>query len=640
MRLACGVAATIVVMGVAMNGALPTNLVEGTAHAQPTSQPQPEPTQEVPSASEQLRALLDEHVAWLDANDPLGASLRGNDAYADKLSDQSPEAHARRRVELAARLERLRAIATQTLSESELLDAELFAYDAQLTLDGGKFFPEQLQLDSLSGPHIWLPQMADRVPLNTQRQREGYVARLEALPEHLGQITRQLRAGIASGRVPPRVVLSKTLASIRLLSSVDVRETPQVSPFFKPFAGKPIDGDPLAQRALRAISEGVTPAFAAFGDFVEKEYLPACRESVGASDGVDGIAFYNHCLRDHTTTSMTADEIHALGLREVAALRSEMLSTIRETDFVPPAGASDAEVLSAFLAHTRSERFLWTSAEAMMTDYRELCKRIDPELPRLFRTLPRNTYGVREIPAFAARTSPVAYYYPGSATSGVPGYFMVNTSNLALRPRFARVSLTIHEAVPGHHFQVALAQELADEGVQHPFRTRLGFTAFVEGWGLYSERLGLEMGERRGSALRPTDANRGFYQDPYDNFGRLSDEMWRACRLVVDTGLHAKGWTRQQAIDYLLSNTAISEMDARSETDRYIGWPGQACAYKIGQLEILDMRAKAEAALGEHFDIRGFHDAVLLQGAVPLPVLRRVVERWVAVQGGLAREAK
>jgi uncharacterized protein (DUF885 family) len=268
----------------------------------------------------------------------------------------------------------------------------------------------------------------------------------------------------------------------------------------------------------------------------------------------------------------------------------------------------------------------------MMTDYRELCKRIDAELPRLFRTLPRNTYGVREIPAFAARTSPVAYYYPGSATSGVPGYFMVNTSNLALRPKFARTSLTIHEAVPGHHFQIALAQELADEGTQHPFRTRLGFTAFVEGWALYTERLGLEMGERRGSALEPTGGNRGLYQDPYDNFGRLSDEIWRACRLVVDTGLHAKGWTRQQAIDYLLANTAISEIDARSEIDRYIGWPGQACAYKIGQLEILDMRAKAELALGEAFDIRGFHDALLLQGAVPLPVLRRLAEQWVEAE--------
>ena len=586
------------------------------------------------AAEVDLLALLDAHVAWLDEQDPLGASLRGNDAFASKLRDESPEAYTARALVMTARLKALQSIAPDTLSDARRLDRDLLIYDLQLSLDGEQFFPQQLPVDSLNGPHIWLPQMPDRIPLATQAHRESYVARLEAIPMYLEQITRQMRAGLIAGRTPPRIVLAKTLGSVQQLCSDDVKDTPQISPFFKPFAGKPIDADPLAQRALAAIRDGITPAFESFAAFLSKSYIPACRESIGASNGGDGIAFYNYRLRDQTTTTLTAREIHDLGLKEVASLKREMMATIAETGFIAPAGTppGDDALFAAFLAHTRTEKFLWKTPEEMMTDYRELCKRIDAELPRLFRTLPRNTYGVREIPAFAARTSPVAYYYPGSSTTGVPGYFMVNTSNLTLRPKFARTSLTIHEAVPGHHFQVAIAQELASEGGQHPYSTRLGFTAFVEGWGLYSERLGLEMGETRGSALAPTAKNRGFYQDPYDNFGRLSDEIWRACRLVVDTGMHAFGWSRQQAIDYLLANTAISTLDAASEVDRYIGWPGQACAYKIGQLEILAMREDAERRLADKFSVRDFHDAVLGSGAIPLPVLKEIIERWIKSQ--------
>jgi uncharacterized protein (DUF885 family) len=471
--------------------------------------------------------------------------------------------------------------------------------------------------------------MPTRIPLTTPAERTGYVDRLEAIPTHLAQITEQLRAGIQAGRVPPRVVLSKTLSGIRALCNEDARNNPELSPFYKPFASAPPQ-DPLAARALAAIKGGITPAFQTFATFVETEYLPACRDTIGASQGIDGPDYYNFCLRSHTTTNLTADQIHTLGLQQVADLKAEMIATIRETGFTPPTPTpTDDALLQSFLTHVRSnDSFRWPTTQAMMTDYRDLCKRIDAELPALFSLLPRNTYGVREIPAFAARFSPAAYYYPGSARTGIPGYFMVNTSNLGIRSTFSKTSLTMHEAVPGHHFQIAIAQELAESSNQHPFRSTISVSAFVEGWALYAERLGLEMGDTPGSALTPTAPNRGFYQNPYDNFGRLSDELWRACRLVVDTGIHSKNWTRQQAIDYLLTNSAISTLDAESEVDRYIGWPGQACAYKLGQLEILSLRADTERRLGPRFNIREFHTRLLRNGALPLPILRAELERW------------
>lgn len=590
------------------------------------------------AASSQLKLILDEHYDAALRDDPIEASTRGDDRFASQLRDESPAAYERRLRDARDRLARLRALDRTGWSEQDNTDADLLAYELQLALDAAPLHKEQLPIDAMSGPHIWLPQLPDRVPLRTRAQVEGYVARLEAIPAHLEQVLTQLRAGLAAGRVPPKVVLRRSASQAREQASPEIAQDPTRSPFYKPFATGAW-GEALSERAARAIRDGIVPAFTRFSDFLEQEYVPRGRDSVGISQGVDGLKAYELALRSHTTTAMTPQEIHDLGLREVARLRVEMIATIRETDFPNDARAalSDDDLLTAFITDLReNDAHYWHDGDTMLREYRDICKRIDPELPKLFRTLPRNTYGVREIPAFAAKTSPVAYYYPGSARSGVPGYFMVNTTNLRQRPKFAALSLTIHEAVPGHHFQVALADELGDMGTQHPFRTLLGYTAFVEGWALYSERLGLEMaGGAVGNALRPGSlrpGERGLYRDPYDNFGRLSDEMWRACRLVVDTGIHAFGWSRQQAIDYLLANTAITTQDAASETDRYIGWPGQACAYKIGQLRMLAMREKAQSTLGERFDVREFHDALLLGGALPLPVLEARIDRWIAQQ--------
>ncbi len=588
---------------------------------------------QAPARDAALLAILDEHDAWTQRENPVSASTRGNDAYAHLLADESPQATQRRIGEMRDRLTRLTALDRSAFTELDTLDADLLTYELNLALERATLFPEQTPVDALGGPHTWLPQLPDRLALRTAVQREGYVKRLEAIPTQLAQITEQMRLGMKAGRVPPKVLLRRSADQAREQASDAIRNDPTLSPFYKPFAVAAPD-DPLASRARDAIRDGIAPAFANFAEFLEREYVPACRDSVGISQGVDGIRAYEVALKSHTTTDLTPQQIHEIGLREVASLRREMLATIRETDFDETLGKglSDDDLFKAFIQHHReSDASYWPDGDSMMRDYRELAKRIDPELPRLFRTIPRNQYGVREIPRFAARTSPAAYYYDGSLRAGTPGYFMVNTTNLRQRPKFAAISLTIHEAVPGHHFQIALADEL--EGV-HPFRTQLGYTAFVEGWALYSERLGLEMaGGAIGNATRPAQlapSERGLYAAPLDNVGRLSDELWRACRLVVDTGLHAFNWPREQAINYLLENTAISSHDATSEIDRYIGWPGQACAYKIGQLKILQLRERAQQQLGAAFDVREFHDIVLLGGAVPMPVLEDRVNRWLA----------
>lgn len=569
--------------------------------------------------AESLRVVLDEHVEWLMREYPELASRRGDERYNDRLTDVSPAASDRRAREKGERLARLRALPRADFTEEDHLDADLLIYELDLDMSGVPLHFEQMPLNALEGPHVGLPQLCDQIPLRSEKHLSDYAARLDAVPAYIDQTIEQMRAGAAAGRVPPRVVLAKTLAGVQGFAKADA---PEHTPFFKPFLGRP-EGDALAARAKKAISEKIAPAFGRLAAYLE-EYIPKCRETLGISEGVDGPKAYDWQLRYHTTLPLQAQEIHDLGVREVARLRADMLATIDETDwpqrtsFAP--GQDDAK-FAAFLQYLRSDpRFYYEHAPDMMRGYRDLCKRIDPELPRLFKTLPRLTYGVREIPRFAAPASPAAYCYPGSIRSGVPGYFMVNTYAMDQRPRYGMVSLTIHEAVPGHHFQLAIADEL--EGL-HRFRSLVEYTAYVEGWALYAERLGLEMGE----------GPRGFYTDPYDNFGRLSDEIWRACRLVVDTGLHRFGWSRQRAIDYMLANSAGTELDTISEVDRYIGWPGQACAYKIGQLKILELRHKAEKALGASFDVRAFHDAVLLGGALPMPVLERRVERWIAGGG-------
>lgn len=564
-----------------------------------------------------LLELLDEHVEWLLRESPEMASGRGDKRYNDRIADVSAAATARRAREGAERLARLRSMERGNWTEADFIEAGVLEFELESGVRSAAFSPEQKPIDARSGPQVWLPQLADRLSFVEAKDYADFAARLEAMPGHIDDHIANMRAGLAAGRVPPRVVMVGTVEQCAGLAAG--AKTPSISPFYAPFR-RMAETEPVAVRARKAIVEGIGPAFARLEVFLREEYIPACRESVGISESVDGVAAYDAALLNHTTLPVNAEEVHALGLSEVARIRAEMMTVIARTDWEGKNEHKGDAQLAAFLEYLRTDpRFYYTEAEDLLRGYRDISKRIDAELPRLFRNLPRLSYGVREIPLFAAKTSPTAYYYSGSLEAGIPAWFMANTYRLDQRPKYEMIALTLHEGVPGHHLQSALHDEM--EGV-HPIRGMVWFTAYGEGWALYAERLGLEVGE----------GEKGFYTDPYDDFGRLTYEMWRACRLVVDTGLHAKGWTRQRAIEYMLANTGLAAYNIEREVDRYIAWPGQATAYKMGELKIRELRALAEGQLGARFDVRAFHDAILGAGPLPLPALEERVRRWLAAR--------
>jgi uncharacterized protein (DUF885 family) len=385
---------------------------------------------------------------------------------------------------------------------------------------------------------------------------------------------------------------------------------PTQSVFYKPFeerqAASRQDGAELAEAARQAIAESVVPGYQSLQSFFQNEYFPHSREGIAASDLPNGREYYRFCIRYHTTLDLTPEQVHETGQSEVRRIRAEMEAAVAKTGFEGN--------FREFIAFLRSDpRFYAETPEALLKETGYLLKRIDGELPRLFRTLPRLPYGIRTVPDYSAPGETTAYYMPGSGDGTRAGYYYVNTYDLKSRPLYELEALSLHEAVPGHHLQLALQQELD----LPKLRRFTHFTAYVEGWALYAERLGLEI---------------GFYTDPYSDFGRLSYEMWRACRLVVDTGMHALGWSRRQAIDFMLDNTSSTELNITNEIDRYIAWPGQALAYKTGELKIRELRARAEAALGERFDIRAFHDVLLTSGSLPLDVLEGLVDEWIGAQ--------
>ena len=574
------------------------------------SQPAPQ------ARSAELLRILDEQVAALRAGDPIGSSRAGYHEFDGKLPDASLEWQAKQNHGAEDRLARLNKLDPKTFSDEDVIDAGIVRQSLEMWVTGIPFHGEQMPVTNREGPQFWLSQLQDQAPVETPAQLESYVKRLEGAPAFLAEEIKRMREGLAAKRVPPKVIVAGGDEQSLALGDAAYEKNPTASRLFDPLKKLPAS-DPLRERASKAIATGITPAFRAFGTFLRDEYIPHCRETLGQSQSVDGPASYALAIRAHTTTTLTADQIHAIGVSEVARIRAEMFETIARSDF-PKSGLSGDALFDAFVKDLRTNpRFYHKTSEEILSKYRDLCKRIDAELPKLFWTLPRNSYGVRPLPELGQETAPNAYYFIGSLRGGQPGYFMVNTYRLDQRPSYEMVSLALHESVPGHHLQFAIAQEI--EGT-HPIRTIADYTAFVEGWALYAERLGLEMG----------DGPKGFYTDPYNDFGRETYEMWRACRLVVDTGIHAQGWTRQQAIDFMLRNTALSPLNIEKEVDRYISWPGQACGYKIGELKIRELRTRAEKALGDKFDRRKFHDVVLGAGAVPLAVLETRVDRWIA----------
>ncbi len=539
---------------------------------------------------------------------PLWASSLGDLRWNDRLGDFSLAAIERNHRHDREALERLRALPVEGLSARNRENREIFLGQLQTAVDGQRFPYELMPVNQQYSLPSGLSSDLAQAPLDSVRHVEDYIARLRQVPRALQELQEVLAEGARRGITPPRAPLAKVEPQLRALAT----QTPEKSVFVTAIADLPSSIPEEARKklqagALEAVRDDVIPAYGKLLAFWTRDYYPRTRESIAISDLPDGKAWYAHAVRNHTTTDMTPEAIHALGLSEVKRIRAAMENVKAETGFKGS--------MEDFFRFLRTDpRFYYTDAPSLLRGYRDICKRIDAGLPRLFGTLPRLPYGVAEIPAHAAPSATTAYYQPGSPDAGRAGLFYANTYRLETRPTWEMEALSAHESVPGHHLQIALAQEL--EGLPK-FRTESGFTAFVEGWGLYSESLGQDL---------------GLYQDPYSRFGQLTYEMWRAVRLVVDTGIHAFGWSRQQSIDYFMQNAGKQEHDVTVEVDRYITWPGQALAYKIGQLKIRELRTRAESALGERFDIRAFHDVVLGSGAVPLAVLERNIDAWISTQ--------
>jgi len=523
-----------------------------------------------------------------------------------RWTDYSLEAIARRKRELNDPLTTLRTIDRAKLSPTDQLNYDLFRRNLTDAVEESRFPGELMAINQLDGVQQDVPSTIAKMPAGTVRDYEDILARLRAVPVLVNQTTVLLQRGLASGITPPRITLRDVPSQAQDLVVDDPLIIPLLTAFTHFPAGVPAaDRERLRAAAIAAYRDSVAPAFRRLSAFLRDRYVPGARTTTGIRDLPNGIAWYQVRARASTTTDLTTEQIHAIGLAEVKRIRAAMDSVIAASGFK----GSFAE----FVQFLRTDpRFYWTTADDLIRASRELMKRIDPELTKLFGTLPRLPYGVSPIPSYSERSQTTAYYQPGSPLSHRAGTYFVNTYNLPARPKWEMEALSLHEAVPGHHLQIALAQEL--EGVPE-FRRFGGYTAFVEGWGLYSESLGEEL---------------GLYTDPYSKFGQLTYEMWRAIRLVIDTGIHTMGWTRQQAIDYFMANAAKTEHDITIEVDRYIVWPGQALAYKIGELKIKELRAYAANTLGSRFDIRTFHDQVLGAGAVPLDVLEARIRAWVA----------
>lgn len=559
------------------------------------------------SADAVFEALMDEHWAHVLEQNPTFASNLGVRDYDTQLSNPSLAAYNAATNKADGFLRRIRNIDTAELGDENRLNHQLLSLELTNEVAAAEYGGKYLIITNRSGPHLSLTGLASRLPFFTLADYQSYVARLAAMPEYLERATGRVQAGLDVGWVQPCVSMQGYEKSIATHIVDDVEH----SVFMTPFKRKPArmsdgDFDYLKAQATDVIMQAVLPAFAKFHRFYLNEYEPECRTEVGTDAMPGGAEYYQHRVREFTTTDLTADQIHQTGLSEVARIRSEMLEVIEQANF----GGSFQEWLDYL---KNNPEFYPKTAKERMQVAAAISKKMDGEMPKLFGKLPRMPYGLKEIPLDIAEKTTTAYYSQPSGDGKRAGFYFLNTTKLDTRPLYQLEALSLHEAVPGHHHQLALAQETD----MPDFRRYGGFTVFIEGWGLYAERLGLEV---------------GFYQTPTTNFGRLSYEMWRACRLVVDTGLHSKGWSRQQAIAYMAENSGLSMNNITAEVDRYISWPGQALAYKTGELKIRELRTRAEAALGNDFDVRNFHDKVLENGSIPLSVLESVIDEWISEQ--------
>ena len=556
------------------------------------------------SDSARLHRLFDLDWEYTNITYPGYATETGYPGQNDRWTDLSVAALRQQRANFASELKVVGAINRTRLNPSDRLSYDIFKRGVEEFIEGTRFPGDLLQVTQLGGPQT-SASIIGLMPAQTVKEYTDIIARLRALPTVVDQTIALLDSGVKLGVTPPRITLRDVPGQMQDLIPEDPMKSALLAPFTRFPAGIAAgDRARLRADAVRAYNEQDRPAFQRLQTYLTNTYIPRSRETIGMNALPNGAAWYAYNVKVQTTTTRTPGEIHALGLTEVKRIRAQMDSLIRSTGFTGD--------FAAFTHMLRTDpKFFYTDSASLVRAYRDITKRIDPELPKLFGKLPRLPYGVSTIPSYSAPSQTTAYYQGGSPEAHRAGQYFVNTYKLDTRPTWEMEVLTSHEAVPGHHLQIAISEEL--EGIPE-FRRYGGYTAFVEGWALYSESLGPEL---------------GLEKDPYSKFGQLTYEMWRAIRLVIDTGIHSLGWSRQQAIDYFTANSAKTAQDITVEVDRYIVWPGQALAYKSGELEIKALRKYAEQELGSRFDVRAFHDQILSQGGLPLDVLDTRIRAWV-----------
>jgi uncharacterized protein (DUF885 family) len=554
-----------------------------------------------------LHRLFQLHSEYLIHEFPEYATYVGARGQNGRWTDRSAAAIARRKTDLEWPAKALATIDRRKLSPGDRLNYDLFRRQVEEHLEGRRFLWELMPVSQLGGIHLDVPAMlSQQMPARTEADYEDILRRLRGTPTLVEQTIGLMKEGLRRGITPPKITLRAVPAQAAAILVEDAAESPFLGAFHAMPGTIPADKRAALQAdAARLLTEQVLPAFRSLREFLATEYIPNCRESLAATGLPDGPAWYAYLVRLATTTRLPPKEIHDIGLAEVKQIRAEMERVMRATGF-------DKDLPAFFEFLQTDPRFFFSRPEDLLAGYRDIAKRADPEVIKLFRTLPRLPYGVVPAPAYAAASRSAGYYDGGSLEAGRPGYFLANLSAVNTRPKWEMEALVLHEAVPGHHLQIALVQERSD---LPEFRKHGSYEAYVEGWGLYAETLGHEM---------------GFYTDPYSHFGALNFRMWRAVRLVVDTGIHAFGWSRQDAIDFFRANSAKSQGEIAVEVDRYIARPGQALAYTIGLRKFLELRELARRELGPTFDLRAFHDAVLADGALPLDVLEARTDQWIA----------
>lgn len=565
-------------------------------------------TASVAERSRALNRLFDDYWQWTLKQSPETATSVGDTRYNDRWSDYSAAVFNSNLQHEAELIAQLGAIDTTGLPEQEQLSATLLMKQFVDDQEGARFKPWEMPVNQFGGPQLTFLQIINMMPFATVKDYDDYIARLNAIPAVFMQVQESMDAGVQDSRTVPQMLMEKAQAQIQKIAAAKPEESPFAGPLAKMPASIPAaDQKRIRKEAMDAISQKVLPSYDRFGRYLKAQYIPKCRTTLGASALPDGKAYYDFQIRTLTTTSRTADQIHQLGLDEVKRDETEMLAIAKKYGF---------NDLKSFNDHLKNDpKQHPTSAEQLLDAYKRPLAAMQAKLPELFGRLPKAPLEVKPTPDFRAANSAPADYEQGTPDGKRPGVFNANTYNFANRTFFTTEAIAYHEGIPGHHLQISISQELT--GIPE-FRKEGGYTAYVEGWGLYAEHLGKDA---------------GFYQDPLSDYGRLQADIWRAIRLVVDTGVHSKGWTRQQMVDYFHEHSAVDEPSVQAEVDRYIAWPAQALAYKSGQLKILELRERAKQKLGAKFDIRNFHDEVLDSGALPLDILEKRVDTWIAAGG-------